>query len=753
MQVGAWLFDGAEGVLRRAGASRGLSPRLADLLAFLVASAPRVVSKRAILDAVWSDRTVGESALTQRIMELRRRLGDDPRQPRYIETVARRGYRLIARVGQPGHSDDLRAGTGGAAITVTLADFGAGTGHRDATEAFMETVERALGQTVGLRVVPRTRLAAALRRMRSADDAPLDPETAVAAARRDGEIALLVHGSLRRLDHTFALELRAVDVADTERVRWLGATHRGEHGLVEAMQRLADQLGRHARELGATADRLGTGWPLVTTRSEDALASYLRALERVDAFEWGKARDLLAAAVRHDPDFGLAWAWLAFAYLWLEQPDAAEEAAARCGELSAVVSERERHLLQATRAAFHGELEEVIDHLELLHEVDPEDFWGAFRLAQCFAVAGRTEDSLRLRETCARLRPDHVMNSSEAAFTRLFAASDLEGAAREYARVLELDPHHPFALPFLVRSFQAWVAGDLELAGSQVERVLKDRVGGFLPLGKVSARVHAARLRLFQGRAGEALRLLDRAIAEAAEGSSIEGWVRGELALTLADLGHIEAFLAQLEMLDRSSTPLNRAHAALWRGLHGIGTGDRRAGEVAVRAIDGIARGQWWEFGFPVRRAADTVIRGFTLLLEGYGRLSKGRPGAALQSFAEAAEALPLAVEGPVAFASTGPRAHLSAREGFALSHAAAGDLTSALAAEDWLVEHPVELFITSRAGVGCWYRALARRAELSLREGDRQSARDDALQVIEGWGGLDPTPEPVRTARKVLTV
>ena len=397
------------------------------------------------------------------------------------------------------------------------------------------------------------------------------------------------------------------------------------------------------------------------------------------------------------------------------------------------------------------QLEEVIDHLELLREVLPSDFWGAFRLAQCYAVAGRIEDSLRLRETCASLRPDHVMNFSEAAFTRLFGAGDLEGAAREYARVVELDQHHPFALPFLVRSFQDWAAGDLERAAEGVERVLSERLAAFLPLGKVSAWVHAARLRLFQGRAEEALRLLGRAVAETAEGSSVGGWVRVELALTLADLGRADAFLEQLEIVDRVATSLHRAHAVLWRAVLALRSGESAAGEAAVRTIEGLAAGPWWEFGLPVRRAADTVVRGFTLLIEGHSRLVGGCPDAAIESFAAALKVLPLAIDGPVAFASTGPLAHLAAREGLALAHEAAGDLAAALAAEEWLLEHPVELFVTSRAGVGCWYRALARRAALHLRAGNRQGAREDAQRVIEGWGGLDPIPEPVRTAREVL--
>jgi hypothetical protein len=58
---------------------------------------PRMlVTKNALLDAVWGHRFVTESVLKSAISEVRAALGDDPKAPRYIETVSRRGYRFIA---------------------------------------------------------------------------------------------------------------------------------------------------------------------------------------------------------------------------------------------------------------------------------------------------------------------------------------------------------------------------------------------------------------------------------------------------------------------------------------------------------------------------------------------------------------------------------------------------------------------------------------------------------------------------------
>jgi hypothetical protein len=69
----------------------------------------QVLSKRRLLDLVWSDVTVGDASLTVAVGELRDALGDHLEQPVYIETIPRRGYRLIAPV-TPSDADRVRPG-------------------------------------------------------------------------------------------------------------------------------------------------------------------------------------------------------------------------------------------------------------------------------------------------------------------------------------------------------------------------------------------------------------------------------------------------------------------------------------------------------------------------------------------------------------------------------------------------------------------------------------------------------------------
>ena len=85
-------------LIRDGGTVRHLEPQMMDLLSFLATTGGRVVSKDEIIDAVWEGRFIAEATLTRSIADLRRALNDDQRSPQYIETIAKRGYRLVATI-------------------------------------------------------------------------------------------------------------------------------------------------------------------------------------------------------------------------------------------------------------------------------------------------------------------------------------------------------------------------------------------------------------------------------------------------------------------------------------------------------------------------------------------------------------------------------------------------------------------------------------------------------------------------------
>lgn len=96
--LGDWLVQPSLNLVSRGETQIRLEPRAIDVLAYLAARAGKVVSKTELIDAVWQKRFVSEATLTHTIAVLRDALGDDVHAPRYIATVHKRGYRIVAPV-------------------------------------------------------------------------------------------------------------------------------------------------------------------------------------------------------------------------------------------------------------------------------------------------------------------------------------------------------------------------------------------------------------------------------------------------------------------------------------------------------------------------------------------------------------------------------------------------------------------------------------------------------------------------------
>lgn len=96
-------------LLVRDGRELPLIPRYFDLLVFLVERRHEAVHRREIFERVWSDVVVSDSALSQAIRTLRRTLGEESREPRFIRTVSRHGYRFVfADVVEEDDHEELR---------------------------------------------------------------------------------------------------------------------------------------------------------------------------------------------------------------------------------------------------------------------------------------------------------------------------------------------------------------------------------------------------------------------------------------------------------------------------------------------------------------------------------------------------------------------------------------------------------------------------------------------------------------------
>jgi len=91
-----WRIEPRTGRVTRDGLAGQLEPKIMDVLVLLAASYPSVVARDTFFGTVWHDVNVVEHVLPRAISEIRRELHDDPREPRFIETLPKLGYRLMS---------------------------------------------------------------------------------------------------------------------------------------------------------------------------------------------------------------------------------------------------------------------------------------------------------------------------------------------------------------------------------------------------------------------------------------------------------------------------------------------------------------------------------------------------------------------------------------------------------------------------------------------------------------------------------
>jgi DNA-binding winged helix-turn-helix (wHTH) protein len=98
LRIDGWLVQPTLNLLTREDATVRLRAQLMDLLLCLASRPGRVFAKEDLVAEVWEGRWIAQSALSRCVAELRAALGDDAQQPRVIQTITKRGYRLIAPV-------------------------------------------------------------------------------------------------------------------------------------------------------------------------------------------------------------------------------------------------------------------------------------------------------------------------------------------------------------------------------------------------------------------------------------------------------------------------------------------------------------------------------------------------------------------------------------------------------------------------------------------------------------------------------
>ena len=349
-RFGPFHVDRAAYRVTRDDAALDLSPKLLDLLLHLLDNAGQLVTKEALLDALWPEANVTDNALTQAVSELRQALADDASAPRYIKTVARRGYRFVAPV------ETVTAGIDPPAPprveppdanSVAVLDFTNVTGDPDAawlSAGIAETVSadlRALGQ---FRVVDRWRVNEAARRSGGTLES-------VAASLH---VRLAVVGSFQCSADRVRITARVVDVVSGEAI-----ADAKVDGPIADIFSLQDQVAsQFAGELGvATAT---TAQP--RSRETPSLEAYRAVMEGWLRIETLDIRELPRAiadferAVAIDPRYALAYTGLATAEFASYESTRCDNEPARALLDRAISHGRQAVAIDESLAEAHGTL-------------------------------------------------------------------------------------------------------------------------------------------------------------------------------------------------------------------------------------------------------------------------------------------------------------------------------------------------------------------------------------------------------------
>lgn len=197
VRFGRHSFEPATGRLWAGQAEVRLTPKSAAVLALLVGRAGRPVSKQELFASVWTGTVVSDDALTTCIQELRKALHDDARQPRYIETRHRYGYRFVAPLARGTDAPDLTT-----IAVLPFTDMSPERSQSSFCEGVAEELIDSLNRVAGLRVACRS----CSFRFR---DAAVD----VREVGQQLAVSMVVQGSVRQAGDQLRISVQLVDAA------------------------------------------------------------------------------------------------------------------------------------------------------------------------------------------------------------------------------------------------------------------------------------------------------------------------------------------------------------------------------------------------------------------------------------------------------------------------------------------------------------------------------------------------------------
>jgi DNA-binding winged helix-turn-helix (wHTH) protein/predicted Zn-dependent protease len=501
-------LDAASGELRKSGILLKLQPQPFRVLLLLIERTGQVVTRDEIQRYLWADSTFVdfEHGINFSVNQIRGALADNAENPRYVETIPKRGYRFIGTVTglKPAPKSArfrsvlvtsatiLIAGlaVGGWLFfshkahaltdkdTIVLADFGNSTGDPVFDATLRQGLSVQLEQSPFLSIVSDQQIQQTLLLMDQKPDSKLTPEIARQLCQRTASTAVL-DGSIAQIGTQYLLTVKAVNCINGESLASAAAQARDKNHVLDALGRTASEIRNKMGESLSTVRKFDTALEQATTPSLEALQAYsLGRKSREQKADAAAAVALFQRAIRLDPNFAMAYAALGRSYFNLGARELAVKHTTKAYELRDRVSERESFFIES--AYYHtvaGDLKKARQSYELWAQTYPRDDSPVRSLAVIYSDLGLYEKALAATRESTRLEPGSALNQSNLvnALVSLNRLQEARSAADEaLAKNLDSSPlrRYVYQISFLqndsvgMAKQVAWGAGNPEVEAS-----------------------------------------------------------------------------------------------------------------------------------------------------------------------------------------------------------------------------------------------------------------------------------------------
>jgi len=498
--VGEWTVEPAANRLFRTDQEVRLEPKVMRVLTYLVERQGEVVSRHDLEANVWTGMIVTDDAVTNTVIKLRKALGDDARDPKYIETIAKTGYRLIAGVSpappapdqippshqetaaaqpswskimvvgllvllgvvvfwltatppQPGLGPVEHASAGKPMIAVLPFENLSGDPEQDYfSDGITEDLITDLSNIAGLRVVARNSA--------FVYKGSTETEQQIGAELHAGYV---VKGSVRRADQRLRINVRLTDVEDGS-IRWAERYDRNISDIFHLQDEIAQRVVSALQIELSTGDRKRLVRDYAT--SIEAYDVFLRGLDhygRRSGEDNKLAKEFFERAIAIEPGYARAYAGLALTHTigavngWgasleqsLAQADALIQKASQLDDALPQV-----HFVAGEIAMYRRNYAAALDELARAIELKPSYADAYALMGWVLHFAGRPQEGLEAMRQAVDLNPRVPGAYYMVKGALRYELEEISEAIRLLELAVESNPNYQLARVFLAAAYAA----------------------------------------------------------------------------------------------------------------------------------------------------------------------------------------------------------------------------------------------------------------------------------------------------------